>query len=89
MHNLPSQRLMLKTLDRLKIQNKIKCELCIYKYKKPTIKYIVILGKIFKKLLFGKKLKNLSTCIKNSLKWTNRNYKVIKILKNIYIIIYI
>ena len=29
-----SQRLMLKTLDQLKIHNKIKCELCIYKYKK-------------------------------------------------------
>ena len=29
-------RLMLKTLDKLKIQNKIKCELCIYKYKKPN-----------------------------------------------------
>ena len=42
---------MLKTLDELKIQNKIKCELCIYKYKKnPAIKYIVILGKFFKKL---------------------------------------
>ena len=53
--------------------------------KNLPIKYIVILGKIFKKLLFGKKLKNLSTCIKNSLKWTNRNYKVIKILKYIYI----
>ena len=31
-----SQRLMLKTLDQLKIHNKIKCELCIYKYKKPN-----------------------------------------------------
>ena len=26
LHNLPSQRLMLKTLDKLKVQNKIKCE---------------------------------------------------------------
>ena len=25
-----------KTLDKLKIQDKIKCELCIYKYKKPN-----------------------------------------------------
>ena len=50
--------------------------LCIYKYKNLTIKYIVILGKFFKKLFFfGKKtLKNLSTCIKNSFKWTNPNY---------------
>ena len=26
------ERLMLETLDKLKIQNKIKCELCMYKY---------------------------------------------------------
>ena len=32
LHNLPSQRLMLETLDKLKIQNKIKIELCTYKY---------------------------------------------------------
>ena len=77
---------MLKTFDKLKIQNKIKCELCIDKYKTITIKYIVILGNFFKKLLFGKKnLKNLGTCIKNSLKWSNRNYKLINILENIYI----
>ena len=49
----------LKTLDKLKIQNKIKCQLCICKYKKPSY--------FFKKLFFGKKiLKSLSTCIKNS-----------------------
>ena len=49
---------MLKTFDKLKIQNKIKCELCIYKYKKNlTIKYIVILGKFFKKLF--KKIKRV------------------------------
>ena len=37
LHNLLSQRLMLKTLDKLKIQNNIiKCELCIYKYQKPN-----------------------------------------------------
>ena len=58
MHNLPNQRLMLKAFDKLKIQNKIKCELCIYKYKKNlTIKYIVILGKFFKKLF--KKIKRV------------------------------
>ena len=41
----------------------------------------------FKKLFFGKKkkLKKLYTCIKNSFKWTNRKYKLIKILRNIYI----
>ena len=32
LHNLPSQRLMLETLDKLKIQNKIKFELCMHKY---------------------------------------------------------
>ena len=31
LHNLASQRLMLKTLDKLKVQNKKKCALCIYK----------------------------------------------------------
>ena len=57
--------------------------------KNLTINYIVNLGKFFKKLFFGKKkLKKLSTCIKNSLKWTNRNCKLIKILY-IYIYIYI
>ena len=77
---------MLKMFDKLKIQNKIKCELCIYKYKKPNYycKYIVILGKSYQ-LIIKKKLR---TCIKNSLKWTNPNYKLIKIL-NIYIYIYI
>ena len=71
---LPSQRLKLKTLDKLKIQKKIKCELCIYKYKKPYL---------LKNYFFEKKtLKKLSTCIKNGLKWTNRNYKLIKILKH-------
>ena len=73
--------------------SKIKCELCIYKYKKNlnlTIKYFVILAKFFKKLFSGKtNLKNLGTCIENSLKWTNRNYKLIKIFKKIYIYIYI
>ena len=32
-----------------------------------------------------KKLKKLCTWIKNNLKWTNRNYKLIKILRNIYL----
>ena len=43
-------------------------------------------------LFFVKKktLKNLSTCIKNSLNWTNPNYKLINIFKiHIYIYIYI
>ena len=82
---------MLKRLDKLKIQNKIKCELYIYKHKKNlTVNYIVILEKCFKKLFSGKKkkLNDLSTCIKNSLKWTNR-YKLIKYFKNIYNYIYI
>ena len=77
---------MLKTFDKLKIQNKIKCELCIDKYKTITIKYIVILGNFLRNYcLEKKKLKNLGTWIKNSLKWSNRNYKLINILKNIYI----
>ena len=43
--------------------------------KNLTIKYTVILGTLFKELFFEKKqkLKNLSTCIKNGLKWTNSN----------------
>ena len=50
--------------------------------KNLTIKYIVISGQFFKKLFFGKKkLKIPGQCIKNSLKWTNRNYKLVKILK--------
>ena len=43
---------MLKTLDKPKIQNKINCELCIYKYKNLTIKYTVILGTFFSKCDF-------------------------------------
>ena len=42
---------------------------------------MVILEQFFKKLFSGKKKplkKPLSTCIKNSLKWTNR-YKLIKL----------
>ena len=41
----------------------------------------------FKKLFFEKKkkLRKLCTCIKNNLKCTNRNYKLIKILRNIYL----
>ena len=48
---------MLKTFDKQKnIQNKIKCELCLYNIKNLTIKYIVILGKFFKKLFLCKTL---------------------------------
>ena len=41
--------------------------------------------KPIQKLFFGKKKtkKNLSACIKNGVKWTNRNHKLIKILKHI------
>ena len=58
-HNLPSQRLVLKTLEKLKIQNKIKCELCIYKYKKPYYVHRNF-GKTFQETFIEKK-KNLKT----------------------------
>ena len=38
---------MLKTLDQLKIHNKIKCELCIYKYKKPNYYWEYFFKKLF------------------------------------------
>ena len=60
LHNLPSQRLVLKTLEKLKIQNKIKCELCIYKYKKPNYYVHRNFGKMFQKTFIEKK-KNLKT----------------------------
>ena len=48
------------------------------------------MGKFFKKFFSGKiePKENLRTCIKNSLKRTNR-YKLIKILKNIIRYVYI
>ena len=60
LHNLPSQRLVLKTLEKLKIQNKIKCELCIYKHKKPNYYVHRNFGKMFQETFIEKK-KNLKT----------------------------
>ena len=60
LHNLPSQRLVLKALEKLKIQNKIKCELCIYKHKIPNYYVYRNSGKMFQEIFLEKK-KNLKT----------------------------
>ena len=53
-------------------------------YAYTNIKNLTIKENFLKSYLKKENLKNLSTCIKNRLKWTNPNYKLIKVFKNIY-----